>query len=147
MPAVQRFSLSATRRTAVLAAVLAALATASESSAQVRQRYTPSRPTVSPYLNLLRTNASPVPNYYAIVRPQLQQNDFQRQQTELQFQQNQRLLRQDEEITQLRTNLLRTQQGAEVATGNSSWFQTNGSRQQFMNTSTYYSRVGTGRAR
>jgi hypothetical protein len=37
------------------------------------QRYAPSRPTVSPYLNLLRRDNGPVPNYHTLVRPQFQQ--------------------------------------------------------------------------
>ena len=43
-------------------------------------KYQPSRPTISPYLNLLRRNPSPVPNYYSLVRPQLQQLDVNRRQ-------------------------------------------------------------------
>ena len=44
-------------------------------------RYQPSRPTVSPYLNLLRRDVGPIPNYYSLVRPQLNQIDLnQRQQ-------------------------------------------------------------------
>ena len=42
-------------------------------------RYTPQRPTVSPYLNLLRNDNGPVPNYYSLVRPQLNQQAFDRQ--------------------------------------------------------------------
>ena len=36
-----------------------------------RARYEPSRPTVSPYLNLLRRDVGPLPNYHSLVRPQL----------------------------------------------------------------------------
>ncbi len=39
-------------------------------------RYRPQRPTVSPYLNLLRNDNGPVPNYYSLVRPQLNQQAF-----------------------------------------------------------------------
>ena len=39
-------------------------------------RYSPERPTVSPYLNLLRNDNGPVPNYYSLVRPQLNQQGF-----------------------------------------------------------------------
>jgi hypothetical protein len=31
-----------------------------------------SRPTVSPYLNLLRPNGGPLPNYYSLVRPEIE---------------------------------------------------------------------------
>jgi len=39
-------------------------------------RYTPQRPTISPYLNLLRTDNGVMPNYYSLVRPQLDQQSF-----------------------------------------------------------------------
>lgn len=63
------------------AAVLAGLVTAvSMSSTQAQPpRYTPSRPTVSPYLNLLRNDNGTIPNYYSLVRPQLNQLDFDNQ--------------------------------------------------------------------
>jgi len=40
---------------------------------QSAQRYRPQRPTISPYVNLLRNDTGPVPNYYSLVRPQLDQ--------------------------------------------------------------------------
>jgi hypothetical protein len=46
--------------------------------------YQPSRPTVSPYLNINRGGTSPAINYYGIVRPQVQtQQDFQQVQQQL----------------------------------------------------------------
>ena len=39
-------------------------------------RYTPQRPTISPYLNLLRNDNGILPNYYSLVRPQLSQQSF-----------------------------------------------------------------------
>ena len=42
-------------------------------------RYRPSRPTVSPYLNLLRNDNGALPNYYGLVRPQLNQQAFDNQ--------------------------------------------------------------------
>ncbi|MEQ8848753.1 hypothetical protein [Botrimarina sp.] len=118
--------------------LLAGAVLAPGAHAQVRQRYSPARPTVSPYLNLLRENRSPVPNYYSLVRPQLQQFQFEQETQQIQLLQNQ-------ELTQLRTNLLRTQEAAGPATGSSSWFQQPSSRSQFQNTSRYYSRAGGGR--
>jgi hypothetical protein len=63
-------------------------------------RYQPSRPTISPYLNLLRQYTGPLPNYHSLVRPQIQQlNNNQQQQYQLQQQRtaiqtnNQQLLR------------------------------------------------------
>lgn len=47
--------------------------------AQDIPRYTPKRPTVSPYLNLLRDDTGPLPNYYGLVRPQLNQQAFDNQ--------------------------------------------------------------------
>lgn len=99
------------------------------------QRYEPARPTISPYLNLLRENVSPIPNYYSLVRPQLQQQRINQQQQSL-------LIRQNSEIRQLQTNLLRTQAEGPVS-GTPSWFQNPGSRSTFLNTSQYYGRVGT----
>ena len=43
---------------------------------QEKTRYSPERPTVSPYLNLLRNDTGPLPNYYSLVRPQLNQQAF-----------------------------------------------------------------------
>ncbi len=42
-------------------------------------RYTPQRPTVSPYLNLLRNDNGALPNYHSLVRPQLNQLSYDRQ--------------------------------------------------------------------
>ena len=39
-------------------------------------RYSPRRPTISPYLNLLRNDNGTLPNYYSLVRPQLYQQSF-----------------------------------------------------------------------
>jgi hypothetical protein len=41
--------------------------------------YRPATPTVSPYMNLLRTDLGPLPNYQSLVRPQLEQRTFNRQ--------------------------------------------------------------------
>lgn len=54
----------------VLAAILAL---SLNSPGQDIPRYAPKRPTISPYLNLLRGNEGPLPNYYSLVRPQLDQ--------------------------------------------------------------------------
>lgn len=43
-------------------------------------RYQPARPTVSPYLNLFRTQRGPIPNYNLYVRPMLQQQSINAQQ-------------------------------------------------------------------
>ena len=65
------------------------------------QRYQPSRPTISPYLNLLRQNESPVPNYYSFVRPQLQTQERYQQQQAINFQQQTAIGTLDEQVLQM----------------------------------------------
>jgi len=67
------------------------------------------RPTVSPYLNLLREDLTDevVPNYHTLVRPQLQQIEFQQQQQ----QQNAMMYRQ---LQQLQARSAFTPQGSET---------------------------------
>jgi hypothetical protein len=62
--------------------------------AQVKQATDVPRPTVSPYLNLFRPEASRVFNYYTLVRPQLAQDEINAQQAS----EIQALLQQDDEI-------------------------------------------------
>lgn len=102
--------------------------------AQSVPRYQPSRPTISPYINLLRNNNSAVPNYYSFVRPMQQQMAFNQEQ--LQFQ-----VRQNAAIRELQAGQL-TSPGQGPVTGTSSWFQTPGSRSTFLNTSQYFNRAG-----
>ena len=89
--------MSATFKPSQLIAVLVgalALAAASSSHAQYQQRrYEPSRPTVSPYLNLFRFNNSVIPNYQSLVRPEQQAQRFRQQQLQLDRQQQQELQR------------------------------------------------------
>lgn len=56
---------------------------AQNSQKQPRQssRYTPSKPTVSPYMNLFRNDSDNVPNYQTLVRPQIQQQALNQQVT------------------------------------------------------------------
>jgi hypothetical protein len=108
---------------------------ASASNAQVR-RYEPSRPTVSPYLNLFREQRSPIPNYYTLVRPF--QNQYQVNQQQQQYMQ-----RQNQAIQQLQydvQSLEQTQQGRRgvAPTGSGSWFNQPGTRNTYMNTYRYY---------
>jgi hypothetical protein len=108
------------------------LSGASESAGQ--QRYQPNSPTVSPYLNLFQNRKGlsnrAVPNYYSLVRPQLQQQrENHTQQTLIQ--------QQDNTIQQLQANvqtLQERQDGPAVVTGHGSWF---------LNTSGYYANAGT----
>lgn len=97
-------------------------------------RYQPRTSTVSPYLNLGRFNGGGLPNYYALVRPQIQQRQFNTQAARVaQLQQA--------EIVSLQTQSnqgqgLASPQG--VQTGHNSWFMTPGTEHSFMNTSHFY---------
>ena len=102
--------------------------------AQRPQRYQPTRPTVSPYLNLLRRNNSVTPNYYSFVRPVQRQIAINQQQLTFQTMQT-------AELQRLQASVMQAQSGGPV-TGSSSWFQNPGTRSTYLNTSGYYSRVG-----
>jgi hypothetical protein len=106
-------------------------------------RYEPSRPTVSPYLNLFRNDFDNrgLPNYYLYVRPLQRQAQVNQQQQAI-IQQQQQM------INQLQGGIedieRRAAEGQLVApTGHASWFQQPGTRSTFLNTSRYYSRSGT----
>lgn len=43
------------------------------------RHFRPANPTMSPYMGLLQTNVGPVPNYFSLVRPMLQQRAFNQQ--------------------------------------------------------------------
>ena len=96
-------------------------------------RYQPQRPTVSPYLNLTRLNNGGVPNYYSLVRPQLQQQDFNARTETLQRQQTGQLL-------QLERSAQSSIVGSTPAapTGTASWFMTPSTTSTFRDTSGYY---------
>ncbi len=114
------------------------------SNAQV-QRYEPTRPTVSPYLNLFRDQTGILPNYQALVRPLQLQNDINQQQRQT----NQRSA---EAAANLQAEIygLQQRQAAELQmapTGKQSWFQRPSQRNQFMNTSRFYSQSGKATSR
>jgi hypothetical protein len=127
-----------------VAGVLAALAAfglldASQSHGQQARRYRPRTPTVSPYLNLLRREEGDgLPNYYSLVRPQLQQQAFNNQQQ--QFNQQQLILsaQQSAAIGALSTQL----QPTLTPTGKASGFMTTGSGVHYQNTSRFFPRAG-----
>ena len=110
------------------------------SNAQV-QRYAPSRPTVSPYLNLFRDQTGVLPNYQALVRPLQQQEDFNQQQRAL----NQRNAAVNQQLQNELFDLqLRQAAGPQMApTGKGSWFQQPGQRHRFLDTSQFYSQSGS----
>jgi len=118
-------------------AVVTSLADANRCAAQVA-RYQPSRPTVSPYLELSRFNNGTVPNYYSFVRPLQQQRRFNRQEQTLRRQQAGTLGR-------LESDFRRVGRTPTSATGTGSWFLTPGSRSSFLDTSRYYPQTVIGR--
>ncbi|QDS96065.1 hypothetical protein FF011L_48690 [Roseimaritima multifibrata] len=73
-------SLSKLRRhTAIFAfaALTVAMATTAEAQQRSRQRsYEPATPTMSPYIGLLQSNSGPIPNYFSLVRPRVDQQQF-----------------------------------------------------------------------
>jgi hypothetical protein len=79
-------------------------------------RYQPSRPTVSPYLNLFRQNEGPLPNYHSLVRPQLQNIENERRQQAINIQQQ-------TEIRTLNRGLSRIAQPAAASTGGGGTFR------------------------
>ena len=114
------------------------------SNAQVR-RYEPSRPTVSPYLNLFRERRGVLPNYYTLVRPFERQYETNRMQQQIIDQQSQAVDRLQGEVYDLQQR-----QATELnmtPTGKSGWFLRPSNRNQFMNTSRYYSQSGSAAAK
>jgi hypothetical protein len=93
-------------------------------------QYTPSRPTVSPYLNLLRRDAGPVTNYYTQVRPQQQQQTINQQQQAINLQQESLLQTQQQGLRTVQNGLLQIREPQANPTG------TGGG---FMNFSHFYS--------
>jgi hypothetical protein len=117
------------------------LTAASASEAQVR-RYEPSRPTVSPYLNLFRNRDSNpfLPNYYSFVRPLQQQYRLNQTQEQLLQQQGRAIGQLQSQVQQLGQAQMR---GPLVApTGKSSGFMRPGTRSTFLNTSRFYPQPG-----
>ncbi len=92
-------------------------------------RYQPATPTISPYLNLLRQDTGPVPNYYSLVRPQLQQQAVNDQQQGFNQRQQQTNLLQQQEITAVNKGLVELRPAPIRATGTAGGF---------MNRSHYY---------
>lgn len=119
-------------RTIAIGLVLASLALAGLGSAAHGQvaRYQPRTSTVSPYLNLGRFNSGGLPNYYALVRPQIQQRQFNAQAEGL-------ARAQQAEINRMEYQLQRGQQPAGM-TGTGSWFMTPGTQSSYLDTSRFY---------
>lgn len=124
-----------TRFFAVLIAGMWFTSFASEASAQQARRYRPSSPTISPYLNLLRNdNVGGLPNYYSLVRPQLQQQTFNQQQRAFNAQQLSFEAQQAAALGSLSNQV----QPLVTPTGKASGFMTQGRGASFQNTSRYF---------
>ena len=118
-----------------LVATALILTAAAECSAQQPvRRFRPNTPTVSPYLNLLRNdNAGGVPNYYSLVRPQLNQLSLNQQQRAF----NQQQLSFDAKQTYEVGSLSEQVQPLVTPTGKAAQFMTPG-RAGFQNSSRYF---------
>lgn len=116
------------------------LVDAGASYGQYQRRYEPSRPTVSPYLNLFRFNNSVIPNYQSLVRPEQDALRF-KQQQQIYDRQQSRKLNQLQSTVQVLQQPVATELVA--PTGKNAWFQREGGA-SFQNTSGYYSQSGGG---
>ncbi len=107
-----------------------ALLCSSASFGQEIRRYQPRKPTISPYLDLLRFNDGGLPNYYSWVRPRKQQRAFNTESRAWQRQQT---------ITLGRvTNEFQKNRRAIAPTGTGSWFMNDSAGSTFLNTSRFY---------
>jgi hypothetical protein len=103
-------------------------------------RYTPSSPTVSPYLNLLGRNGGPAQNYFGLVRPLQNQRAINERQSNLSA------------SNQLAIQGLRDQNDAFSQpdikpTGTAGWFQTLGANPRHQVSSHFFGQWGTGPGR
>ena len=123
----------------LLAAALTVIALMADASNAQTRRYRPNTPTVSPYLNLTRTNTSALPNYYSLVRPQ---------QVQQEINQRERLIRQQQAgaLQRLGNEL---QQGLVPVspTGKSASFFYQSNTYRFQNTAGYYQQRNAIRSR
>jgi hypothetical protein len=61
------------------AAMVVAGSQSARAQRSMQRSYQPATPTISPYAALLQGNVGPIPNYFSLVRPRLQQQAFNRQ--------------------------------------------------------------------
>ncbi|QDU55058.1 hypothetical protein [Aeoliella mucimassa] len=114
---------------------------AANAQAQV-PRYQPTRPTTSPYLNLLRPEGA-IPNYYSLVRPMQRQNQMQSQlRSDFQkFGQQQGMINRTLEKRLSQPEFIRP-------TGSAGWYMEEGTVPPYQNTGYYYQQTelrGVGR--
>jgi hypothetical protein len=81
------------------------------------RRYQPSRPTVSPYLDLIRRDARPATNYHTLVRPQFRQQAINQQQQVVNLQQQSLVQQNRAAIQQAQQALLEARRSAAIPTG------------------------------
>jgi hypothetical protein len=91
-------------------------------------RYRPARPTMSPYLNLLRDNSSTLSNYYSFVRPEQRQRAINRE--------GQATVRQQANALRMVQNDVQLGQAPIRTTGKGGGHMTGGSR--FMTSSRFF---------
>lgn len=125
----------ASRSTLAVAFCIACLSLSERCSAQVA-RYQPATPTVSPYLNLTLFNNGGLPNYHALVRPQIRQREFNLQQQSL-------LQQQSRQLVALQNEVVRGQQ-VPSSTGTGSWFLVPSQRTSYLDTTRYFPEAGRG---
>ncbi|MEO2046114.1 MAG: hypothetical protein ABGX16_06015 [Pirellulales bacterium] len=116
-----------------------ALVPSERACAQRARKYQPARPTTSPYLNLLRTNVSGVPNYYSFVRPQQKQREINLNERSIRQRQARTLGKIENTLQQGRLPI--------QSTGSGSGFMLQGTRSTFMTPSRYYPQSGPGNGR
>jgi hypothetical protein len=94
-------------------------------------RYTPQSPTTSPYLGLLNRNGSAATNYYGLVRPLLNQQV-------VNAEQSQAVNNQQEQIKSVKDQQEAFEQPKVKPTGTAGWFKTEGTTSPYQNASHYY---------
>jgi hypothetical protein len=103
---------------------------AHQQSSQV-PRYTPSTPTVSPYVSLLNRNGGVASNYYGLIRP------LQRQ-AGVNAAQSQTASTQEQELKSVQEQQKSFEQPTVKPTGTAGWFQNTGPVSPYQVTSHYY---------
>ncbi len=115
---------------ALLSLLILGLATQADGQSRRPTRYTPARPTTSPYLTLFNDAGGPVSTYFGVVRPQQRLAVAnQRQGQELRYQQ--------QRINELSRGVTQNQL---APTGRGAWFGVGSQRNTYRDTSHYYFR-------
>jgi hypothetical protein len=94
-------------------------------------RYTPSTPTVSPYVNLLNRNGGAASNYYGLIRPLQRQASINSAQT-------QSAAVEEQQIRNVKEQQESFEQPTVKPTGTAGWFQNPGTTASYQDPSHYY---------